>query len=464
MFWQALLLVCVLFTTSPSFLMAEEVELLASSYLGGKNFDDSVVGAVIQQDGTIVLAANLGESARKKLNVKGNQAGCLLFLSSNGQKLISAQSLAEEVHDLAQDGNDALFLAAGTEGILKCSSDGKQMLWKKVIETEAKGKKGTARVTRIDAGKEDYVACIEGRKVHIFDTEGKPLGTAAGGQFTCDVCVDSASQTVIQTGFRNANAFDGKRKFPVQICYLRGHHLDGQLKWSNYDWSTKTDSNRFLNKPTNNMADSRGDRCAIGEDGKLYVTFQVAGGNHLFRYHPRDIMKKVSLVGGDNYHKFHNSRAEHKCFFARFEPATGNFLLGQQFCTRRDKGRAGYAATKRGNITADAQGRVYIVGYADPGLPLTMNPSKSEHTGGGFILVMSSDFQKRLLCTRLCGGAGNPHALAVQTKNGVAHTLFGGSKMKEGLFLKEPIQTQAEDKGTEKNDPKEGFFALFELK
>ncbi len=265
---------------------------------------------------------------------------------------------------------------------------------------------------------------------------------------------------MIQTGFRNAHVFDGKKKYPVQICYIRGHAYDGSLKWSNYDWSTDRESDRFLNKPTNNMADSRGDRCSIGRDGKLYVTFQVAGGNHLFRYHPRDIMKKVDLVGGDNYHKFHNSRAEHKCFFARFEAATGDYLLGQQFCGRLSSGRANYAATKHGDITADAQGRVYIVGRAASGLPLNVNPTGGEYTAGGFLLVMSPDLKTRLVCTRTCDGKGSPHAVDVRTIAGQTRAVFAGSGMIDGMFVTNAIQPKSGDASGEKEDPKDGFFAV----
>lgn len=92
------------------------------------------------------------------------------------------------------------------------------------------------------------------------------LAADEGGLIILSPLDDSVSKTVIQTGFRNAHAFDGKKTYPVQIAYIRSHCYDGERKWTDYDWSTDQQSDRFLNKPTNNMADSRGDRCAIGRD------------------------------------------------------------------------------------------------------------------------------------------------------------------------------------------------------
>jgi hypothetical protein len=348
------------------------------------------------------------------------------------------------------DAEDHLYVAAGEDGLLKLSPDGTKKLWAVT----------PGNVTRIDAGADGHCACIVERTVLIYDANGKQLGTAAGGQFTTDVCVDSASKTVVQTGFRNASAFDGKRTFPVQICYVRGHSYDGERKWTNYDWSTDTKSDRFLNKPTNNMADSRGDRCAIGRDGKLYVTFQVAGGNHIFRYSPKDIMKKAELAGGDKYHQFYNSRAEHKCFFARYEPATGDFLTGQQFCGRLSSGRANAVVTKTGEITADAQGRVYVVGKSAYGIPLTVNPTGGEYHGGGFLLVMSADLKQRLLCTRTCDGKGAPHGVDVRAIDGKRRVIYAGSGMVDGMFVKNALKSEAGDKTAEKNDPKDAFFVV----
>lgn len=440
----------ILWTTLAPPLPAMEFDFIASSYLGESGFDDSIAGACIQTDGTIVLAGNLGPEVRKKFGLDGPNDGCVIHLSADGRRVLSVQGVAPLVNDLAIDGDDNLYVAADTVGLVKLTPDGRQALY---IASPG-------RVVRADAGSDGTAACIVERTVHIFDPKGKPLGTAGGGQFTCDVCVDTASSTVIQTGFRNAHAFDGRKSNPVQICYVRGHQFNGDLKWTNYDWSTKQDSERFLNKPTNNMADSRGDRCAVGRDGKLYVTFQVAGGNHIFRYHPRDIMQKVELAGGDHYHQFHNSRAEHKCFFARFDPGSGDFQAGQQFCGRLSSGRANYVATKYGDITADTEGRVYVVGRAAAGLPINLNPTEGDYTGGGFLLIMSPDLKQRLVCTRTCDGRGDPHAVDVRTIDGQTRAVFAGGGMVDGMFTLNAIQPQAGDTDGGKEDPQDGFFAV----
>ena len=438
---------------------AEEVltpyEFAASSFLGEVGFDDAVVGACIQADGSLVLAANLGSDVFQKLGGKDAVgSGCVVGLSPDGTQVRFAVSVASQVYDLANNAQGQLYLAGGEDGLIKLSPDGKKKLW-----TAALGK-----VLRTDAGDDGHCAAIVESTVHILDADGKTLGTAEGGQFTCDVCVDSKSRTVIQTGFRNAHAFDGKKNYPVQISYIRGHAYDGQRKWVNYDWSTDRDSDRFLNKPTNNMADSRGDRCAVGRDGKLYVTFQVAGGNHIFRYSPRDIMQPVELAGGDKYHQFYNSRSEHKCFFGRYEPATGDFLAGQQFCGRLSSGGANAVVTKTGDITADEEGRVYVVGQSAYGIPLTLNPTGGEYLGGGFILVMSPDLKQRLLVTRTLDGKGSPHAVDVRSVDGRRRAVYAGSGMIEGMFVKNAVQPTAGDKSGEKDDPQDGFVVVLQEK
>ena len=187
--------------------LASEFDFAVSSYLGESGFDDSISGACIQSDGTIVLAGNLGPNVRKKLGLDSPLAGCVIHLDADGRKVLSARGVAALVNDLAVDGSGNLYVAVDAAGLVKLSPDGASTIW-----TATPGK-----VVRVAAGRDGTAACIVERTVHIFDAGGKSLGTAAGGQYTCDVCVDSDSKTVIQTGFRNAHAFDGKKTYPVQI-------------------------------------------------------------------------------------------------------------------------------------------------------------------------------------------------------------------------------------------------------
>jgi hypothetical protein len=433
---------------------ADEFEIGASSFLGASGFDDNVVGARIQADGTIVLAANLGPGIKLQgASVAAGKNGCLVRLSPDGKKLLGIAGVAKELKDMAIDEKDNLYLAAGGDGFLKLSPKGDKAL----------GQKSFKDCVRVDAAKDGHFAVIADGSIHIFDPEGKELGTAKGSNFTNDVCVEAATKTVVFCGFRNAHAFDGKKNQPVQIPYIFGLAYDGTRKWEDYNWSTDQNSDRFINKPTNNMADSRADRCSIGRDGKLYVTFQVAGGNHIFRYSPTNIMEKAELAGGDKYHQFYNSRAEHKNFFARYEPATGKYLAGQQFCGRLSNGRANYVATKTGEINADEEGRVYVVGVAAAGLPLSQNPGGGEYTGGGFILVMSPDLKTRLLCTRTAG-AGAPHAVDARAIGGKLRAVFAGGEMPKEMFVQDALQPEAADEGKEKKDPKDGFFVVLGAK
>ena len=453
--WRTALLLSWLFALSAaSAQSAGAYRIVTSSYLGSSGFDDAVVGARIQSDGTLVLAANLGADAARRLKVRSTgdaaKSGCVLRLKSDGTKVLSMARVAAAVSDLALDDKDRIYLAAGDDGLLTMTPQADRVVGRKSLKT----------CTRVDAGRDGHFAALAEGRIHVFSPNGAALGSAKGKAYTCDVCIDSASKTVVFCGFRNARAHDGRRTYPVQICYIHGLSYQGERKWANYDWSTDRGSDRFLNKPTNNMADTRADRCTIGRDGKLYATFQVAGGNHIFRYSPTDITRKAPIAGGDKHHQFHNSRAEHKCFFARYEPATGKYLAGQQFCGRLSSGRANAVVTKNGEIHADETGRVYLVGAAAYGLPLTLNPDGGDYTGGGFILVMSPDLRTRLLCTRPCAGKGAPHAVDARTVRGRLRAVFGGGGMPKGMFVRNAVQERAADPGDGKKDPKDAFVVL----
>jgi len=427
-----------------------EFAIRASSFLGGEGDEDGVYGAAIQSDGTIVLAASLGKGALancKPVAIRGpeDRTGCVLRLTPDGRRVLSALRLAADVRDLAIDRSDNLYVAAGADGVVKVHARGDKLLWSQALG---------AACDRVDTAQDGHCAVLAGKTISILGPDGKQIGTATGRSFTTDVCIDGPSRTVVFIGFRNARAYDGRRNNPVQICYVRALGYDGKEKWTAYDWSTDRASDRFLNKPTNNMADTRAYRCEIGWDDKLYVGFEAAGGNHIFRYSPFNIMEKVAIVGGDKHHQFHNSGADHKTIVGRFEPGTGELLSIQQFCARTPRGRTGNVRMKRSAVTADEEGRLYLVGWADTDLPIAPEPcATGEPKGGPFVWAMSRDLKRRLVCTRM-QAAGWAHCVAARRVGSRVMLVYAGSGAEKGMYTTNALQSQAAGK--------DGFFVLLE--
>ncbi len=429
-------------------------EVVAASLLGGPG--DRIYGAAILSDGSLVVGGVLSvgpvtEKAKELVPGKGVVAR----LSADGQHVVQAVRVGEVIRDLAVDGEDHIYVA-GSEGVLKLDKELSKVLWQVKTPRAA---------VRIDVGPQGNAAVLVPDKdnrnapgagqVLVLSPEGKELGRFTGHNNTLDVCLHEPSRTIVLIGWRQARAWDGKREEPVQIAYLRGYDLEGKLRWSNYDWSVDRNAPGFINRPENNMADTRGYRCSIGSDGKLYAAFECAGGNHIFRYEPRLNDKQEWVAAGskrprsDNYHEFHNSRAEHKLFFARYDPATGAYERGQQFCGRLANGRANAVRMVDGAIAADASGRLYLAGTAASGLPLDFLPPQSgDYSGGNYLLVMPPDFHKRHWCTRIQAGA-HTHALAVRQVNGKTAVLIGGAAASkpEPFPAVHPLQPMAEPGG-----------------
>lgn len=422
---------------------AQELQFAASSFLGGSGDADRIVGTRIQSDGTFVLAANLASdfAAAVKPTGEAAQSGCILRLTPDGQKLLSMHRLTEQLKDLSLDDQDNIYVAAGKSGLFKLTPAADKIIWSKPSQGSC---------DRVDAARDGHSAALVagpgGASILIFDPQGKELGQAKGRGYTNDVCIDSATKIVIFTGFRNARAHDGKRVEPVQIAYVQALNYDGSAKWCDYDWSTDQNSDRFVNRSGNNMADTRGYRCAIGRDGRLYVAFEAAGGNHIFRYSPNNIMEKAAIVGGDGNHSFHASAAEHKTIVCRYEVDSGKFLLGQQWCGRRPNGKANAARMKDGDIAADEQGRVYLAGLVGENIPVKPDPLPGASASGAYLLVLSPDMKTRLFCTRTAGGKGSSHGIDARTIGGRLSVVYGGSAMESDMFTQAPIQKESAGK------------------
>jgi len=451
------------FTTRPR---SATYDISASSYIGGSGADDAVRGCAIQSDGTVVLAANIGDATPGGLTpillngATSSSPGAIVRLSPDGTTVLSVTRLADLVLDLVVDDSNNLYVALWTQGMVKLDPTATSVLWSKTPES--------GNIMRLDAGPMGYCVTLKtsasepdtvypGRGwIRVYDPNGIELGDFTGGGIepgdypdssrTFDVCIDETSQTVVHIGWRQADIPLGD----LQVAYVQGGSYTGTVLWTAYDWSTYPDSDRYINKSANNMADTRGYRCSIGRDGKLYCAFECAGGNHQFIYDPFDIMTPVDIVGGDMWHEFWNTKSEHKTFFGRYEPLTGEYLLGQQFCSRLEDSRGNTARVKYGQICADELGRVYIGGTSAWGLPIPPHPHYScnpgqitfnpldGYLGGAYFLVMSPDFKTRLYCTRLT--YEQTHAIAARVVSGeLAQIVFGGYSISE-LYTKAAIQ------------------------
>ncbi len=448
--------ILVFFITQQSF---SQYNLAASSHLGGSANNDRVYGSEILNDGTIVLAANISNASFNGITINNlngatsSSSGAIIRLSPDGKKVLSVTRISDHVSDLSIDSSERLYVAAG---------EGGAVVLNKTASTVLKKISYTNRVHRIDATPSGrFVSLVSnnpydnkalrGGTVYVYDNNWNEIKNwSAGMQYTTDVCMDQNTKTVVALGFKNINASDdsngGNGRNPVDVSIYKGWNYSGTQKYRGYDWNGTRNDPRWINAPRNNMADSRGARCTIGDDGKLYMSFGVDGGNHIFRYSPFNVRESVSIVQGDKYHRFNNTRTEKKTFFGRYDVATGAYLRGQQFCARLSSGAGNTAHPELGDIKADANGNVYVVGASAAGLPLTFDPQPGAYNGGAFVLVMDADFKRRKLSTRLAAfSAGHsisfkgdkiviggyvPSNGVLFTKNAVDNTANGG----DGFF------------------------------
>jgi hypothetical protein len=447
-------LACVL--SSPALAQAQSIEV--SSALGGP-MADAVRAVALQSDGSIVVGGtfaslSLGSTMIRALaGATDASQGIVLRLSPDGRRVLAATRVGPAVSDLALDASDRVYVAASSSGAVVLAAD-----LSALVRAHAAGD-----VRRIDVGSDGtYAALVPSTpasaettpgagRVFVFGADGAALSMFDGHRNTLDLAVHSASQRVVLVGWRQDNAFDGARTFPVQIAYLRGVDLRGATQWTDYDWSTDRASPNFINRTTNNMADTRGYRVSVGRDGRMFAAFECAGGNHIFRYDPADVTRTVSIVGGDAFHTFSNTRSEHKTFFAAYDPATGRYLLGQQIVGRLMSGAGNTVRVSEGAITTDEAGRVLLTGAAASGLPLTETlPSTGTYSGGAYLLVMSADLRSRLLLTRVDPGG---HGHGVDARDG--RIVYGGNTSDDGreFFARDPLQPAV-------LGMKDGFFAL----
>jgi Bacterial Ig domain len=422
-------------------IVADTNRFTTSSFFGGFS-DDDIRGIVYQKNGTIVMAANVGNISPLNVPTKflngatTDSSGVIIRLASDGKSILSMTRLCTQVADLSKDANDNLYVAGMKSGVFKLNAMADTLRWRKTF---------AKTVHRIDAGtsgKNVAMVAIETdindgtltqTANYLHDENGNLLYQFSGvSQYGADVAIDEASQTVIRVGFKNFNTL-GKvgdtQTLPVYVPVVRGNAYNGTEKYVGYDWSSDSNSDRWLNRSNNNMADARLNRCVIGNDGKLYLMGQIYGGNHCFRYDPFDIMKASIVVGGDHFFTLSNTGTESHAFLGRYDPATGVEDRGQTFTARLPSTKGNSVFVDQGAIDADSTGRVYITGISAWGLPLTTDYIPGEYTGGAFALVLSPNMATREMCVRLT--FGNARAVAVQNNK---RWIFGGNSDNDQLI------------------------------
>ncbi len=416
--------------------------VIHSSYLGDAT-TNSVRGSAILSDGTVVLAANIGSynpggTQLNLLDATAASSGAIIRISADGQTVLSTTRLAGVVTDMAVDAYDNLYVAAMDKGLVKLNATASEISWHKTYEKNAlrvdASPSGNAVVLTSPVSDFDEQK-ISGATIYNYNPQGGILGSFGGpANYTTDVCIDESTQTIVAVGWKNIHTWEGVTTYPVDVSAYRGYAYDGTIKYNGYNWESQNNEDRFINKPENNMADSRSSRCTIGPDGQLYLLFEVDGGNHIFRYDPFDIMKQVNIVGGDDYHQFHFTGTEPKIFVGKYNAGDGAYLQGQQFTARLNDGSGNTVRTKNGGLDVDGTGRVYIIGSSAAGIPVNPEMLPGSYTGGSFLLVLSPDFSTRDLIIRPVTDGGG-HTVSVSPSK----IVFGGIANKGDLFLKNAL-------------------------
>jgi len=393
------------------FVAGDAFKVCTASYLAGPG-DDSASAIDFAPDGRVVFAGKVAENnfGQTPIELQGGGDGAVIRLSADGRKLESITRLGATIADMQVHATSGNIAVVGAFGVVVLSPDAKTVLFSKTLASAA---------TRVSVAADGSIVVLAGKHVSVFDASLASLGEFdVSGTTINDLALDSGTKQVFVVGFKQD---DGAPCTQLQIPFLRAYHFDGQISWKAYDW------NHTEVGAVNECADSRGLSVALGRDGMLYYAGESHGGNTVHRRMPQDLATMSPVTKFDKYNDPYNlNGAAPISYYARFKPGDGSLLMGQYLVTRLspDKGDKGNAARPTA-ITADEKGNILLTGATacciENAAQKTVNglPAFGAYAGGGFVLMVASDFSQRLVWTVFDGPQGGG-------TNGVAVTTGGG--------------------------------------
>ncbi|NJL26349.1 MAG: hypothetical protein HC897_00015 [Thermoanaerobaculia bacterium] len=404
----------------------------AATYLGGAGSDRANAMAV-GLDGAVILAGQFEgytPPGITPIDLLGGGTGAIVRFDNTGRSLLSFTRIGGQVNDIELDGAGRI-LVCGDFGLALLNATASELIW---TATPGDSKK-------CSIGNEGTAAVLVGNTVSVFHSDGSPRANWQIDRVAQNVAVAGGNSLVIVSGYEQKSS-------QLQVAYLQAWNYDGTLAWTSYDFA------RSAVEGANLGADTRGEVVAIGQDGKLYFAGTINGGTgaSIFSRDPKDISQRVNGVATDRFNTPSNVGSVKMTWYGRYNPADGTLELGQSLLTRLSSGRGNSIAPRE--ITADAQGRVFLVG--DTACCIENRNDRQvggvtvgNYEGGeGFFLAVSSDFQQRLIWTPFAQpdiSAGGSPATGVAVGDGLAAiglTFNPPENGTRGLITIEALQPQ----------------------
>lgn len=384
---------------------SNNLPVMTATFLGGAG-SDAAGGVDVALDGAIVFGGTLPghtPGGVTPVTLPGGGNGAVVRFGPDGRTVLSATRIGGAVSDLevAADGRIAV---CGDFGVALLNADASAAAW-----SAAPGS-----ASRCAVGSDGVVAALVGGSAFVYASDGALLKNwSIGGNGQSDLAVDGANRLVIAVGYTQVSS-------NLQIAFMRAWDYAGTLRWRSYD---------FPDAPGLG-ADTRGERVAIGRDGKLYFAGSINGGTgaSIFSRDPKDINLRLGSdrnVATDTFNNATNTGSVKMTWFGRYNPADGALELGSSLLTRLSDGKGNSIVARA--IAADEMGRVYLAGDSSCCL---QNRSARQvagitvgaYEGGeGFFLALSADFKQRLIWTPFAApgaSAGGSPAVGVAVRNG----------------------------------------------
>ncbi|HIK14648.1 MAG TPA: hypothetical protein IGS53_05055 [Leptolyngbyaceae cyanobacterium M33_DOE_097] len=344
-------------------------------------------------------------------NLLGGGTGALIRYNTATNQVVSTTRLPGAVEDLEVNPVTGQIAIAGDFGVALLSADASQIIWSNTSFTDATrvatSGNGQVAVMRDRAGAPDQILLYNalGQVVQQWDTG---LTTR---HFNDVAVTDQNGGIVIATGYDQKTA-------DLQVAFGQAWDLNGKQIWKNYDFSSLAVENANL------MADTRGERVAIGRDGQLYLAGSINGGTgaSIFSRDPLNIAQSAAAqtVTTDSYNTPTNVGSIVMTWFGRYDALTGGLVKGQSLLARQSSGQGN--TVRVNSITADEMGQVYLGGEAAGSIAnRNLQQIKGQTVApyapyDGYLAIISADFSQRYAWTPVSKAKVN----AVSVRNGVA--------------------------------------------